>query len=154
MNYYDRTATMVNGAPFFSNSLDARNETETARQLEKAWRCEIRPFGQLCPIDFYALRNSALVGLLELKSRTHESTKYPTIWLNLRKWLALTMGETGLGVPALFVVKFLDGLYYIPVNEVPTNQIKIGGTKHIVKSHTDIEPVIEIPVERLIKVEK
>lgn len=153
-SYYQRNPTLVNGIPLFSNATDLRNEQEVAAELGKAWGCEIKPFGPLCPIDFYALRNGLMVGLLELKSRTHDSSKYPTVFLNVRKWLALRLAETGLGVPAIFVVRFTDGIFYIPVNDVPTQKITIGGTKHLVKSFTDIEPVIEVPVGVLRRIQK
>ena len=150
MTYYTRTATAnTDGSPLFASDMDLANEQETVKRLEAAWRCEIRPFGRLCPVDFYALRHGRIVAVLELKSRTHARNRYPTVWLNVRKWLAMQLAACGLGCPALFVVRFTDGLYYAPVSEISTEQVRIGGTDGRVKSHSDVEPVIDVPVDRL-----
>ena len=87
-----------------------------------------------------------LVGVLELKSRSHASTTYSTVFLNVRKWGSLMLYHLGLGCPALFVVRFTDEYRWINVLEIDASHMKMGGTKHLVKSHTDIEPVILVPV--------
>lgn len=149
-NYYLRGETInSDGTPLFAIDYDKSNEDEVRSALEKAWKCEIKPFGRLCPIDYYSTRDGRMVGLLELKSRTHESTKYATVFLNVRKWIALLMGQNGLGVPAVFVVKFIDGIFYISVGDVDASKTKIGGTSKIVKSGSDIEPVIEVPISSM-----
>ncbi len=149
-NYYTRKADPLG---HFANDADRQNEKLVALELENAWGCEVKPFGPLSPIDFYALRNGLMVGMLELKSRTHASTRFDTVFLNLRKWLAMRMGEIGFAVPSVFIVKFTDGIFYIPLADVPTGKIVIGGTKRIVKAYSDIEPVIEVPINLLKKVQ-
>lgn len=150
MDYYSRGITLnTDNTPLFACGLDTKNERDTIAALEAAWKCQIKPFGKLCPVDFFALRDNRVVGVLELKSRTHPLKKYPTVFLNVRKWLALKMASYGMGCPAIFVVKFLDGIFFIPVDEIPVGQVSIGGTKQRVKSHTDIEPVFEVSVNLL-----
>lgn len=153
MDYYTRTATRnTDSSPLFAVGLDKANEAETCKILSELWKCQIHPFGRLCPVDFYAVRDGRLVGVLELKSRTHPSTQYPTVFLNCRKWLALILAQTGLGCPAVFVVRFTDGLRYAPLAAIDASRIRIGGTAQIVKSSTDIEPVIEVPVCKMKKI--
>lgn len=138
------------GSPLFANDYDQASEGVIRDRLAAIWRCSVHPFGRLCPVDFYAIRDGRLVGVLELKTRTHDAGRYPTVFLNVRKWLALTMAANGLGCPAVFVVRFTDSLRHIPVAEVDAGQVRIGGTNRIVKSHTDIEPVIEVPIEAML----
>ena len=146
--YYKRqTRSNSDGTPLFTKDLDKEHEEEVAQIIGRAWRCQVHEYGRLAPIDYYAERDGRLVGLLELKSRTHVHDKYPTVFLNSRKWLVLTMASLGMAVPGIFVVRFIDGLYWIPIAQVDARNITMGGTKKIVKSRTDIEPVIEVPIE-------
>ena len=147
-DYQSRAATInADGTPLFASDYDQANESAVSRAVEVAWKCELHHFGRLCPLDFYATRHGRLVGVLELKSRAHASGKYPTVFLNVRKWIALMLAQTGLGAPAIFVVKFLDCVRFIPVAQVDASRVRIGGTARIVKSHTDVEPVIEVPID-------
>jgi hypothetical protein len=145
--YYEReTQTHVDGTPIFRTANDAKNENEVARELAAAWRCNVRSFGMLAPIDFYAERDGRLVGLLELKSRPHPSGKYATVFLNVRKWLALSLGALGMGTVSVFVVRFDDGICWIQVADIDATKFRLGGCARVVKSLSDLEPVIEIPV--------
>ena len=147
-NYYERqTRPNTDGTPLFHTDHDKKLEWSVARQLELLWHCTIKPYGNLCPVDWYAERHGRPVGALELKGRqdTPYGT-YPTVYLNVRKWLALHLHQMGIGTPSLFVVKWQDYLGFMRVDAIDTSRVKIGGCKEIVKSHTDIEPIIEVPV--------
>jgi hypothetical protein len=148
MTYYTRPTTTKNsdGTPLYAVGYDKENEEAVCKLLSEKWKCEIHPFGRLCPLDFYALKDGRLVGVLELKSKSYPHDKYKVAYLNVRKWLALVLAENGLGCPGIFVVKFSNEVRFIPVAKVNASKVKIGGCKEIVKSHTDIEPVIEVPV--------
>lgn len=150
MSYYDREPiTHLDGTPIFKTAEDQEAEDLTAAVLEKHFDCELRCFGKLAPIDWYALRKGRLVGVLELKARQHEAATYATVFLNVRKWLALNLAAVGLGVPGLFVVRFTDQVRWICVNKVDAEKHKMGGTTHMVKSRSDQEPVIEVPVAEM-----
>jgi hypothetical protein len=149
-DYYQRKSQKnADGSPCFYSAEDQANEHETRLILGYLWNCEIKPFGQLSPVDFFAVRNGALVSVLELKTRSHPTNAYPTVYLNVRKWGSLMLYYFGLGCPALFVVRFTDGYRWIDVNQIDASKWKIGGTKKIVKSHTDIEPVILVPIDAM-----
>ena len=150
MSYYDReAATHLDGTPIFRSREDESNENEVAAQLAEAWGCEIRSFGMLAPVDWYAVRQGRLVGVLELKSRPHESTRFPTVFLNVRKWLALRLAAVGLNVPDLFVVRFTDAVRWILVSDIDASNIQIAGCSRTVKSRSDVEPVIHVPISSL-----
>lgn len=147
MSYYSRARVAhVDGTNVFQTPEDARNEREVADLLAAAWRCEVSPFGALCPVDWYAQRHGRLVGVMELKARPHASTKYPTVYLNVRKWLALSMASLGLGCPAVFVVRLTDGVFWTPLAMVEPSGCRVAGCMSIVKSRSDIEPIIEVRV--------
>lgn len=149
-DYYQRASTRTpSGSPRFANAADRKSEQETALLLGHLWNCEIKPFGLLSPVDFFAVREGLLIGVLELKTRTHASTAFSTVFLNLRKWGSLMLYHFGLGCPALYVIRFTDEYRWISITEVDASKWTIGGTKTIVKSHTDIEPVILVPVAQM-----
>lgn len=150
LDYYARDGgTNTDGTRTYCSDADKDNETKTALAVEKAWGCNLHAFGPLCPIDRYAIRDGRLVAIVEIKARSHASAAYGTVFLNFRKWLALTLGSHGLGVRAVFVVNFTDRIGYIDVAAVDASRVKIGGCSKAVKSHTDVEPVIEVPVTKL-----
>lgn len=149
-DYYGRAgATHLDGTPVFATAEDTRNEDEVAAVCEHVWRCRLHRFGQLAAVDWFATRDGRPVGVLELKSRTHPAGQYPTVFLNLRKWLALHLAAAGMGVPALFVVRFTDSIRWITLADVPAGAVRIGGTRRIVKSRSDVEPVIDVPVSSM-----
>lgn len=86
-----------------------------------------------------------------MKTRSHSADRFLTVFLNVRKWLALSLAEAGLGVPALYIVSFADEQRYIRVNEINASQMRVGGCRRVVKASSDIEPVIEVPVNAMKK---
>lgn len=152
--YYDRReAVHIDGTRIFATREDTVGERQVADWLARVWRCELRPFGALSPVDWYAIRDGRLIGICELKTRSHPVDKYPTVFLNVRKWLALRLGSVGLGVPALFVVRWPDDLRSISIDDLEVTRVVMGGAgrprqriRGNVTSTTDREPVIEVPV--------
>jgi hypothetical protein len=150
MSYYDRKSILhLDGTPIFQTAEDRESEQAVALLLEKHYRCEMHRFGELSAVDWYAVRRGRMVGIAELKTRSHASDKYPTVYLNVRKWLALLLSSIGLGVPALFVVRFTDQIRRIRVGKINASRVILGGTTEIVKSRSDREPLIEVPVEEM-----
>lgn len=141
----------VDGSPLFKTAGDRVREKEVAAALATQWHCELHPFGQLAPIDWFAVRDGRVVGLIELKARSHASDRFPTVFLSVRKWLALIMAENGMGVPAVFVVQFTDGIRWIRVADVSAKQVRMGGVgfERDVKFHSAVEPMIDVPVSAM-----
>jgi hypothetical protein len=151
-SYYERDqVTHLDGTKVFQNSDDRRNEIDVASILSKKWECRLARFGDLSPIDWYAERHGRVVGVLELKSRTHPSNKFDTVFLNVRKWLSLNLASIGLGCPALFVVKFTNDLRWIKVSDIDASRQRIAGCSRLVKSASDIEPVIEVEISKMLE---
>ncbi len=153
-DYYERPGGFASdGTPTYASATDRTAEREVAARLEEAWGCELRPFGHLSALDWFAVRDGRISGVLELKSRSHARGQFPTVFLNLRKWLALHLSAAGLGVPALFVVRWTDDLGWLPVGEIEGAALRVAGCSRRVKAVSDIEPVLEVPVAgfRLLK---
>lgn len=147
MSYYERAGDRASdGTPTFATTHDEANENEVATLLQTTWNCEVHHFGRLAAIDWYATRHGRILSVLELKSRDHDTNRYHTVWLNLRKWLALMLVAQGFGVKPLFVVRFNDAVRWIDVRRVAGESLRIGGCRTRVKSISDIEPVIDVPV--------
>jgi hypothetical protein len=138
----------------FESAVDRNAEDATAIELEAAWRCELHRFGLLAPVDFYAERDGRMTGAVEIKCRTNSAGAYPTVFLSVRKWVALTLVGLGLGVPALFVVRFTDGIRWIPVSRVDTTGPRIAGRPPRPGARHDREPVIDVPVAALQPLER
>lgn len=149
-DYYDRKGSRApDGQPVFRTAEDAKAEAEVAAILERAWNCQVHPFGKLSPVDWWMERAGHMVAVGELKTRQHSTHDYPTVFLNLRKWCSLMMMSVGTNVPAYYIVKLTDGIFWTKVSDIDATNIKIGGCSRIVKSHSDIEPIILIPLTQL-----
>lgn len=139
--------THLDGSPVFQNDADRAAEADVARMLAQAWTCEVHHFGALAPVDFYALRDGRIVGVIELKVRDHRSDRYPTTFLTVRKWLALTLASNGLGTPAIFVVRFSDCICWMPVDKIDASLVVMAG-KTASRGAPDV-PTIEVPVAQM-----
>lgn len=138
----------LDGTRIFQTAEDLRGQSEVADAISAAWNCELHSFGALAPIDWYALRYGRMVGVLELKGRDYGFDQYPTIFISVRKWLALTLAATALGTPAIFVAKFSDGIWWVPLADIDTSHITITGWSKP-RARNDTEPLIRIPTSQL-----
>lgn len=149
-SYYSRTgATHVDGTRIFASEKDIKAEAEVAAVLAKAWKCEVRRFGALSPVDWYCTRDGRITGVAELKNRSKASTEYTTVFLNVRKWLALQLVSAGMGVPAVYVVRFADGLFWCRLHDIDPRQMQMGGCSRRVKADNDFEPVINVDMKAM-----
>lgn len=147
-SYYDRQTTHLDGSPGWKSEEDQRNERLVAKVLEGYWQCKLHSYGKYAPVDWWAERDGSIVGFLELKCTPQSSTDRDYAILNQRKWLNLLNAQT-CGPPSIFVAKFSDAIFWMPVNKVDPSTLKIGGCKRIVKSRNDIEPLFEVPLSRM-----
>lgn len=138
----------IDGTLIFQTAEDRRAQQAVADALAPVWRCQIEHFPELNPIDWYAARFKRMTGLLELKVRHNPTTRYPTVFLSVAKWFALTHGAMGFNIPSAFVVQFTDDLRWIPIDEVDPTLHTIAGTAGLrADGRSDHEPVIEVPVK-------
>ena len=149
MSYYQRHATAnTDGTPVFETAVDDLNERRVKARLEDAWKCTLHRYPRLHGVDWYAERDARLTAHIELKTRHHDAGKYPDVMLNMRKYLTLFMAEIGTGVPSIFVVAYSCGtVKWRRVADIDPSGARIGGTKQLVKSTSDREPILYLPVD-------
>ena len=131
----------------FVSDEDEDNEREVAAMLESRWRCKLRKFGKLDPIDWWAERDGKVVAFVELKCRKIPSTKYSTVFVTLRKWLDLLRAHewTIDGVPSLIVVRWTDRIGYYEITDLPPGRLSVlRRREHRVEQ--DTEPAFELPI--------
>ena len=64
--YADRTGEIgPGGVRIWQNQSDRDNEAEVSDFLSKVWSCELRPFGMMSPIDWFAIKNGCLSAVLD-----------------------------------------------------------------------------------------
>lgn len=148
--YYERKETLnTDGTPVFATAGDSKVEREVEKLLEEKWKCKIHRFARLDPLDRYAVKDGRTVCFLEIKGRGHPKGKFPTAYFNIRKYFHLLNAYLLWGRPAFYVVKWSCGsVGYVNVVEVDVSNVPVGGCKRRVKSHTDIEAMIEVPIEK------
>jgi hypothetical protein len=147
MRYEERTHTInEQGIRCFASPADRDAEDHAAAILERRWGLQLHRYEPFDQIDWYGSRNGMTVAFIELKTRSHGSESFPTVFMNYRKYLALFMSWQATGKKCLFVVQFTDGIRAVNVLDIDATQLPLRGCRRIVKSPLDIEPVIEVPV--------
>lgn len=138
--------TLANGSRWVETGEETRERQERARkQMEQAWGLSLQPYPYKCPVDWWAERDGELVATVELKTRGHSSTKYPTVFLSVQKWAFLQRFALGLGVPSLFVVEFRDAMLWQDVLSIDATRHTIGGFARPRKVN-DREPIILVDI--------
>jgi len=132
----------------FQTSKDLTRQKEIAEAVGKAWDCKVTGFGDMNAVDYWFEKYKRCVAVGELKDRPHSINKYPTVFLSMRKWMALHLAATGMGVKGLYIVQFTDHLMYVDVYEVDAVRHMVGGRTDR-GAQNDIEPLIEVPIGQL-----
>lgn len=133
----------------YQRESDKAAERDVAGALGRAWQCEPVEFPAISPIDWYMKRGTQLVALVEIKerrNRTHDAFK--TVMLNSMKALSLVTGSMAFSCPAYFVIRFTDGIFWINISDTIGMPTAVRGRTDR-GDRNDIEPCVEIPVDRL-----
>ena len=138
--------------PKYESPADIELETEVAKFLAGKWSSDAVKLPRFYKCD-WALRRGRKVGaFLEIKCRKNASGKYPTIILSADKWTYLRQVDEALGVPALFVAKFTDGIRFIRPAKANGMVVEMGGRQDR-GDWQDVEPVVHIPIGEMTVVE-
>jgi hypothetical protein len=124
---------------------DLRRQAAAAGLIGRCWGCEVHAFAPFSPLDYYTVTDGRMSGLIEIKSRSHPAHQYPTVYLAVRKWLALMLGEVGMDLHACFVAAFTDSTRWIYARDVDASRLTVGGRSDRGRTF-DREPVIHVPV--------
>ena len=156
--YFRESSRNSDGSRLYAVEGDKKNERSAQQLIEECWGCKLHRWPDLHPIDWYAEADGRMVAMLEMKGRTHTSTHFPTVFLNFRKWSVMMAQCSMAKLPAIFVVRFTDEIRWVPLPRINPNAtngyIRIAGCSERVKSDTDIEPIIEVPVRDMLPLTK
>lgn len=97
----------------FETEADLDNEQAVAAVLEKAWNAEFKKLDRRYHVDFMICREGNGVAWAEVKCRTHASTDWPTIILELDKCMKLSQLAHETGLPSILIVKWTDRIGWI-----------------------------------------
>tara|TARA_B110000977_G_scaffold190743_1_gene261914 strand:- start:460 stop:894 length:435 start_codon:yes stop_codon:yes gene_type:complete len=129
---------------------DFANENRMKADLEQAWNCTLHHLPHLYHVDFFAERDDDLVAWVEVKQRSCVSDQYRTVFMNVGKKFEHLVALSVVA-PAFFVVRWADGVTrFIDVADVDSGWVGVGGEHdRWGAGRHDLEPVFEIPVERM-----
>ena len=128
---------------------DILAEEKVAEQVSKRWRCEFHRFPQLARVDWYVYRGDTLNAMAELKRRYHNHDKYPTVYLSFAKWASVMELSRAAGVDGYILYGFDDGIWFAEVTDIDPRCSKILGRTDREGVGTDLEPMIEVPINVL-----
>ena len=100
------------------------NEIQAIEHFCKVKQCNYTKLPKF-DIDFLIDRGGNGVAFIEVKCRTHKYNDFDTQFLSFHKYQSLMNCNRYL--PAYFLCKYTDGIYYIHANLIPLDNIKIGG---------------------------
>ncbi len=100
------------------------NEIKAIQEFCKVKNCTFTKLPKF-DIDFLIDKNGKGIAFMEVKCRTHKYKDFSTQFLSFHKYQSLMNCNKYL--PAYFLCKYTDGIYYIHVNLIPLNNIKKGG---------------------------
>jgi len=132
----------------YQTDADLDWQAAVARRISDRSAGILHPFGPMDEVDGWIERGGRIVSIVEIKRRKVDRTTYPTIWFALRKWQALTLASVAFGVPALFIVHYNDGIYYVRSDDVCGCPLVIGARTDR-GAPNDREPVIDVPIGKL-----
>jgi hypothetical protein len=151
MNAYERV-TLLDGTHVFKDTASRLAQREVAKILARVWKCRVEEFPALCKVDWWAARDFRMAALLELKCRKANHDKYDTVYLALAKWFALKDGAASLSTCSMFVVRFTDGIWFIPIKDVDTSDVIIAGRND--RGREEYEPVILVKIASMTKLDE
>ena len=124
-----------------------KEEEEVRKQIAEAWGCDCKVFGgETNTFDFYCFDKKNVLCIGELKDHYKKQSDKGMKLFAVRKWSNLVLTAMGMQVPAYFVVKFADGVFYRHVDSVApiTWRCSIGGRSDR-GLQNDREPCFWIP---------
>ena len=128
----------------FYTAAHARTEAEVAEVLAERWRARPYHYGKYAPLDWYFVRGEDVVAVAELKCRNIRWGDYPSIYLSYQKFLHLMFAYTYSQLAALYVIRSVDRLMYIPVEDIPAEPVQIRGRPPRPGAVHDQEPMLQI----------
>ena len=100
------------------------NEVQAIKEFCKVKQCNYTKLPKF-DIDFLIHKDGNGIAFIEVKCRTNKYNDFDTQFLSFHKYQRLMNCNRYL--PAYFLCKYTDGIYFIHANSIPLNNIKLGG---------------------------
>jgi len=133
--------------PRYETESDLAFESAAADAIEKAWGVVLTKIPDSYGADWMIQRDGKQVGWGEYKRRDITWDQYPSILLSVRKVCDLVRLADVAG-KALFFVETNDGLRYTQIYAHDQFVIEIGGRTCKTRDAADVEPVVQLAVDR------
>jgi len=134
----------------YETEADRQKEARVRQYLATAWDCDYEESPELSFVDCKLTNSDGVVAaLVEIKTRTNASTKYPTYMLSAHKWRNALHMANEYRVPFMLVVQFTDGIYAAKIRN--DYEIAKGGRTDR-NDLMDIEDCVFIPMSDFRKV--
>ncbi len=110
----------------FETKEDIQNEREVIKEFCKKFECDFFKLPKF-DIDFLIHRNDKVVAFAEIKCKKNNFKSYSKEFIGLHKYFSLKKYSEI--YPTFLIIRFFDGIYYINLKQIPTDNIKYGGRK-------------------------
>ena len=129
----------------YENETNRNNEQAAKVTLEASWSVTLRKLPIKYGAEWVAFRDDQAVAVIEYKNRPHESSRFPTYLLSAHKWMSMRSLANTIGVPAVLVVEFNDGMQHCTL-EAGMAKTSWAGRRDR-DDADDLEPCMMIPME-------
>ena len=92
----------------YENEQDKKNEERLAKIVAEKFKCEMIPEPKFSYFDYIAHRNKRPVAMIEMRKRSHEYAKWPTIFMPLQKLTAYHAIKGITNLPSYFIGEYTD----------------------------------------------
>ena len=130
----------------YENETNRKNEQAAKVSLEGSWSMSLQKLPIKYGADWIAFRDERAVAVIEYKNRPHESSRFPTYLLSVHKWMVMRSLANTIGVPAILVVEFVDGMRHCTLEDEAATTAWAGRRDR--GDADDLEPCMMIPMDR------
>jgi hypothetical protein len=117
-------------SPTYQTERDVESEEDTIACLRKSWGLNIERMPDFHEFDYAVVDSKQSVrGLIEIKNRKADASKYPTIILSMSKVIAAKQWSDQ-GIKCFLVVRVGKGKpRFLEINKTKPSSIQFGGRK-------------------------
>jgi len=120
-------------------------EKMVSLKIEKKFGLILKKLKMNYHLDFAGFKNEEIKIFGEIKVRSHNYGKYPTVMVSAYKFLGLKQILQTFNKPVFLFIQYNDGLYYWRFNIEDKYTLRWGGRTDR-NSHKDIEPMAHFPI--------
>tara|TARA_Y100001973_G_scaffold28904_1_gene43543 strand:- start:25752 stop:26186 length:435 start_codon:yes stop_codon:yes gene_type:complete len=128
------------------NSEVLRAEDAFIEHIKNKWSIRVEKLPIVYGFDYAVLKDSDLVGFIELKNRNFNTTDFPDSMINLNKWLKGKELRDGTGLLTLLACRYKDKDIYCSLTDKTERKVKWGARTKNTRDWQDIGPAVHIDI--------